>query len=176
LHVIRAVLALIAVAVVSCSLVVDPGALNEGCPSGTKLCEGECVDITPEVGCGQPGCLACFLPGATPLCSSTGQCVIGACNPNFDNCDNNSSNGCETDKRQSNEHCGMCGRRCVVDNGEPDCAFGVCAILSCNTGFADCDEDARNGCEADLRNDEATCGDCNTTCAAGQNCVSRACQ
>jgi len=157
------------VAIVSCSLAVDPGQLNEGCPSGTKLCGGECVDITPDVGCRREGCLACFLAGATPLCSATGECVIGACHTDFDNCDNDSSNGCETDKRSSNDHCGMCGRKCVVANAEPDCASGICAIRICNPGFADCDDDARNGCEASL-GDEDTCGACNVSCTAGQTC------
>lgn len=166
---IRAAVALFTVAVVSCSLVVDANSLNEGCPSTMKLCDGKCVEKSPDVGCGGPSCLPCFLRNATPLCSGAGECVIGACNPGFDSCDNDSGNGCETDKRQDNNHCGMCGRRCAPLNAEPDCANQTCDYLSCNPGFADCDEDGRNGCEASL-SDEATCGACNIACTPAQTC------
>jgi hypothetical protein len=79
------------------------------------------------------------------------------------------TDGCETDKRSDNENCGMCGRVCTPEHAEPDCANGVCSYLRCNTGFADCDEDRRNGCEADLSNDE-TCGSCDIQCTGTQTC------
>lgn len=166
---IRHGLALIAVAVVSCSLVVDADSLAEGCPSGTKLCDGQCVEPTPEVGCSRAGCLACFLNHASALCSATGECVIGACHSGWDNCDNSSANGCEVDKRQNVLHCGECDNRCNVPNAEPDCANGVCAVLRCDPGFGDCSASAP-GCETDLGRTQ-TCGACDVACSAGQACV-----
>jgi hypothetical protein len=168
LRVIRHGLALAAGAVVSCSLVVDTDSLAEGCPTGTKFCGGSCVEPTPEVGCARAGCLACFLNHATPLCSATGECVIGACHSGWDNCDGNSSNGCEVDKRQNVNHCGMCNNRCLVPNAVPDCANGVCAVLSCNPGWGDCT--GAPGCETDLSRNQ-TCGSCDTACPSGQSCV-----
>lgn len=166
---IRFGLALLAVGIGACSLAVDVDALGEGCPTGTKLCDGSCVPLTPEYGCARPTCLACFLPHATARCSATGECVIGACNGDWDNCDGDSSNGCEVDKSSSNAHCGRCNNACVVPNAEPDCARGVCAVLRCHPGWGDCSA-AAPGCETDLSR-EQTCGACDVACEAGQSCV-----
>ena len=37
---------------------------------------------------------------------------------------------------------------------------------SCGTGFADCDDDARNGCEVDLKSNPLHCGVCQNACSA----------
>jgi len=45
-------------------------------------------------------------------------------------------------------------------------AAGTPDAGGCPRGFADCDGDAANGCEADLGRDPAHCGACSTTCAS----------
>lgn len=66
------------------------------------------------------------------------------------------------------------GAECLTTHAIPTCNAGQCAIGSCRQGFADCDGEAANGCEADLTS-PATCGSCNTSCAAGQVCLNGAC-
>lgn len=56
-----------------------------------------------------------------------------------------------------------------------DCLSGVCESLSeptstCNYGFADCDADASNGCEANTLG-ASHCGGCGIACDEGQACV-----
>lgn len=57
-------------------------------------------------------------------------------------------------------HCGACGRACVSgDRGTPACRAGECAV-DCDPGFADCDGEPSNGCEASL-SAASNCGRCN---------------
>ncbi len=53
-----------------------------------------------------------------------------------------------------------------------ECSRGAC---SCKTGFDDCDDDARNGCESDLSTDYANCSVCGHGCLGGA-CVAGLCQ
>ena len=55
---------------------------------------------------------------------------------------------------------------CVFPNAAPTCApSGQCAMGACNSGFDDCNADARDGCETDLSKAE-TCGSCTKKCDA----------
>jgi hypothetical protein len=63
----------------------------------------------------------CSRANATATCS-TGTCQIAMCNDGYGNCDGNDANGCETDLRTSNMHCGMCGRSCR----DSCCSSGRC--------------------------------------------------
>jgi hypothetical protein len=82
-------------------------------------------------------------------------------------------------------NCGGCGHRCPgpaaprpgrPGGGSPACAAGQCTY-TCFPGFADCDGDSDNGCEANLTKSQQHCGTCATKCnvAAGQPCVSGQC-
>lgn len=51
---------------------------------------------------------------------------------------------------------------------------GACIIGSCEAGWADCDGNPTNGCEADLLN-ASTCGACATQCPTGTFCSSTGC-
>ena len=55
--------------------------------------------------------------------------------------------------------------RCSLAHATAACVSGSCSIASCEIGFADCDGDASNGCEADLSSD-TTCGSCAVHCGA----------
>lgn len=62
------------------------------------------------------------------------------------------------------QNCGACGRTCVIASAEASCVAGECALGACDTGFADCDGDVNNGCEAAV-----TCeagGACPTSCGS----------
>jgi hypothetical protein len=76
-------------------------------------------------------------------------------------------NGCEVDTRTTVTHCGACGRTCSLPNATAACAAGGCTVAACNTGFADCDGSAANGCEVDTRTSDSNCGVCARACTGG---------
>src|SRR6185436_4950199 len=47
--------------------------------------------------------------------------------------------------------------------GTASCVNSVCQI-ACNAGFANCDNNAGNGCEIELTSDPLHCGACPTVC------------
>jgi hypothetical protein len=58
----------------------------------------------------------------TASCSAAGTCQI-TCSAGFANCDAVAANGCETNVTTSHEHCGACGKACLVTQ---TCQAGVC--------------------------------------------------
>ena len=120
---------------------------------------------------------ACAADNATAACAS-GRCAVGACVEGFADCDANPSNGCEADVRSSDSNCGACGVVCALPNAMAACQGRACALRACREGFANCDGDASNGCEVDLRADPAHCGACGSACAAANGmpgCVAGRC-
>jgi hypothetical protein len=176
-HWLRTALILAGAGALACSLAVDTNPLNEGCPDGTKLCDGACVSTSDtETGCGRASCQPCALNHANPVCSPAGECIVGTCLGRYDNCDGESRNGCEVDTSSDIEHCGGCrAPACTVANALPDCASGTCAILRCVAGFANCDSNAETGCEVNAANDPAHCGACETSCLPSERCSSGRC-
>ncbi len=157
------------------------------CNAGFADCDGNpangCeVDIRTSVtNCGMCG-RACSFANATAACAM-GACVMGTCAAGFSDCDMSPANGCETDTRTSNAHCGACGRACVTgqmcSGTPPACATvcaapttmcaGRCVLLASDT--RDCGR-CGNVCPAPP-NAVATCaaGACEITCNAGfDNC------
>ena len=157
-------------AMAACSLVVDSRELRQGCAAGTKPCEvtpGElrCVSITkPEYGCARESCVPCTLPQSVEVCGGDGECAVGTCEPEFENCDRMSRNGCEVDLDSSYQNCGACGASCddalrdMPRTVSAQCSSGRCVVKECQDGFADCDGAASNGCEKPLP--ETACGRC----------------
>ncbi len=150
-----------------------------GCADGTCTV-GVCVagfgdcDLMPSNGCEVSvfGDLAhcgacgqrCAPPHATARCTA-GVCGVLACSPGFGDCDASPGNGCEIDTRADLLHCGGCGMRCAPAHGTGACVAGACGVAACDPGFGDCDGNASNGCEADLRTTAAHCGTCASRCA-----------
>ncbi len=138
------------------------------CDQGFGDCDGNptngCeVDVrVSTMHCGTCG-TTCPAPANGAATCSMGRCGV-ACADGYADCDGNAANGCEVDVRTDNTHCGACGRPCVIPNGTPGCADGVCRVGMCNEGFADCDGDAANGCETDVRTASANCGRCGNMC------------
>lgn len=85
-------------------------------------------------------------------------------------CDGNGS--CET-LLGTTEDCGGCGDVCANINASATCSSGHC-VLQCDEGFADCNGDARDGCEAELAVDSAHCGSCGRSCGDA-DCFQGAC-
>lgn len=138
------------------------------CNAGYTDCDGNtsngcevhtAVDLN---NCGTCGTVCVGAPNATPICTTEG-CGL-ACATGFRDCDGVASNGCEIDARTDEDNCGSCGFECSDTHGTSECVAGECSMPSCDLGFADCDGNTANGCEADLRT-LTTCGTCAGRCS-----------
>jgi hypothetical protein len=148
---------------------------GRACTAGANAATGcEAQLSTSTAHCG--GCGRACAGGA----NATGVCVAGACavtcSAGFADCDGDPANGCEVDARTSLAHCGACGAACARANAPAACAAGMCTINNCNTGFGNCDGNAANGCETNIRLDQANCGVCGRACTGGQVCANGVCQ
>lgn len=156
----------------------DDGCGYSNCADGRGNCagdpSGECANdlMTDVENCGRCG-NACSVAHGTPACVA-GKCVIDSCEAGWDNCntgdtDGGFMDGCEVNTQQSAENCGSCGNSCDVANGSGTCQDGSCAVVSCKSGFENCDTTAsgggfKNGCETNLTADANNCGGCGNAC------------
>lgn len=67
------------------------------------------------------------------------------------------------------DNCGECGVVCSDNNAISSCDAGVCVVDECVDGFANCDEDASNGCEVNEAAADA-CEACNDGVVVGGSC------
>jgi hypothetical protein len=145
------------------------GTCTPVCSSDFGNCDGNpangCeTDTTANVNhCGTCG-NGCNCPNGSANCNA-GVCACTTCNPGTGNCDGNSANGCET-LLTSLTDCGACGVPCSRANATPTCATGSCEIVSCNTGYGDCDALDPNGCETNTQTNLSHCGSCATACSS----------
>ncbi|MFO0608207.1 MAG: hypothetical protein U0324_33890 [Polyangiales bacterium] len=116
----------------------------------------------------------CNFPNAASTCVG-GACALGACNPGFGNCDGNAANGCETNLSGDIANCGACSNRCTAPNGTPSCSAGACGVAACNTGFANCNAMAADGCEVNTLTDQFNCGACGLRCNYNTGTASNTC-
>jgi hypothetical protein len=67
---------------------------------------------------------------------------------------------------------------CPVQNGSVFCGGNptTCRLGVCDPGFGNCNNEAADGCERDLRSDSSNCGFCGHSCPVGTSCVTAACQ
>ena len=122
---------------------------------------------------------ACPVPANATASCSQGVCGVGSCMYGWADCNKNINDGCETSVLTV-QNCGACGNTCAqVQNAVVACPNAVCAIASCNVGFADCDMKAFNGCEVPTTSDAKNCGGCGIVCADVKNmagaCVGSKC-
>jgi hypothetical protein len=90
------------------------------------------------------------------------------------------------------KNCGGCGRACPqasvctgggcncmmcnVPNAWAICPNGQCVLDKCYPGFADCNQMANDGCEANVGRDRNNCGQCGKVCPQNlPSCVSAQC-
>jgi hypothetical protein len=161
----------VALGTVACSLVVDTRPLEEGCPPQQKECFGLCFGLdSPEVGCGQPGCVACPSKHAIAGCLE-GKCVILACASGYLRC-TDSDPECSTPQWTPND-CQACSDVCRPDpvkHTSAECVPEFGCKTDCETGFGNCDGQSENGCEADLNSSPGNCGACGNSCEPGEKC------
>ena len=135
------------------------GACGTACLPGDSCTAGTCVSpMTPtctdgikngqetDVDCGGPQCPACQTGKA---CLVNGDCVSNACMANV---------------------CQPVACTCMLPNATSKCnAANMCVITVCNSGWADCDGNANDGCETNVTNDPRNCGGCGVVCPNEQN-------
>ncbi|HWA71689.1 MAG TPA: hypothetical protein VG937_05135 [Polyangiaceae bacterium] len=111
----------------------------------------ETVFATDSENCGACG-VACAQLNAQNVCQA-GACVP-TCTNGFLSCDQNPSNGCETDARTNKQHCGSCDGVCQDNHTSSNVCQGGACVPICQTGYSDCDSSRENGCETA----SASCG------------------
>jgi hypothetical protein len=141
--------------------------LYTGCTAGY----GDCNKNVPNTS----GCETNLAMAGLIVCG-------GACYPNTTCCTNADCGTLPSPQLCYQAGSGMCsgaGGSCSfsLKAGSKVCAGNVCCMpingtcnvnctLSCSAGFADCDGDPSNGCEANLNTDLANCGACGRGCSA----------
>ncbi len=157
----------------SCNNVCAPGEQCQGgicgvfCPLGKANCDGDAlngceVDLGTVADCAFCGD-ACQLSQASSDCQA-GACVVVACSPGYDDCDNVDANGCEVPLDTSASDCGACGQACPFGpNSTAVCSGGVCDLV-CAGGYENCNGDPTDGCEQGTLTDPSHCGGCNLVC------------
>ena len=100
-------------------------------------------------------------------CGSSSDLVVinFGCPPGYLNCNGMSIDGCEVNTNTSASNCGACGNVCVFPNAVAGCSGGNCVIVSCNTGYSNCDGNNANGCEINTNTSVTNCGACGNVCA-----------
>jgi hypothetical protein len=146
------------------------------CVTGFHQCGNACDDDTSANSCGS-SCSPCTVVNGTPACSS-GACEIATCNLGFQNCSGVYSDGCNINTTNNVNNCGACNKACNLANATPVCSGSACAISSCNSGFADCNSVASDGCEVNTTNSVNNCGACMKACSlpnATPECLNSSC-
>jgi hypothetical protein len=146
------------------------------CGPGKKYCFGDCVSYTdPVYGCEADTCTPCSVARASGTCAG-GKCAVLACNKGYADCNQDPTDGCETDLSEAT-HCGSCNAVCGAS--APLCAPNGTGF-SCTSG---CSGQAPTLCGTqcvDLATSRTHCGACNNTCGAVGNaqvtCSASSCQ
>jgi hypothetical protein len=63
-----------------------------------------------------------------------------------------------------------------VPHGLGSCEAGHMTVLSCDSGYGDCDGAGSNGCESNLKKDVENCGSCGNACTMVENCLLGVCE
>ncbi|MEY4582487.1 MAG: hypothetical protein RL701_7190, partial [Pseudomonadota bacterium] len=139
-------------------------------PAPQNGCE---TDLRLPTSCGRCGNNCTALVDVAQVNCVDGSCRDLVCKGGKGDCDNDAANGCEA-ALQTTSNCGACNRPCAPTHAAGDCSSGTCGHGACDPGFADCDNNPANGCEADLKA-PSTCGACGVVCPEGAPCINGKC-
>lgn len=183
----------------ACDALCDPTPLNmvnatcdagncvyDTCAQGFDDCDSDLItngceiNLTSDINnCGACDTTCTVQAFSTDVDCADSACVITQCEDGRLDCDTTYANGCERGENQLST-CGGCDLNCIntISNVEIDdmlCvettpSVRICDYGQCGEGFSDCDSDRQNGCERATFYNEASCGDCSTTCDTDQHC------
>lgn len=146
-----------------------------GCNSGFANCNGLAADgceyAVTGFGTDKNNCGSCGFKCSVGFVCQGGGCVLDTCPAGKSDCNGTASDGCEYDNAGFSTdvaNCGGCGLVCAPANASGVCIAGNCGIGTCNSGFADCNQQASDGCEygtAGFGTDKKNCGGCGLECA-----------
>ncbi|HYP99386.1 MAG TPA: hypothetical protein VER96_12015 [Polyangiaceae bacterium] len=180
-----------------CGGVCMPCALKQHCNSASDCIEGDCIDGTcqaascndgnqsdneTDIDCGGGACKTCPVGGK---CTMETDCQSGVCDGetcSAPTCGDRVQNGSESDIDCGGSDCPKCvdGQKCLIPS---DCVGAVCnnlrCALTCVGNTANCDGNAMNACETNVKTDVDHCGDCDTACSldkANPKCVGGECK
>jgi hypothetical protein len=147
------------------------GACGLVCDGGWGDCDGLAANgCEVELAGSGAHCGACGNACTAGRTCQSGACSASVCVAGLASCDGLEANGCEAQLASDAANCGACGNACSFAHAAPECTAGACGFSVCDDGYADCDADPSNGCEAPL-NTARDCGGCGSACAAGAACV-----
>ena len=148
--------------------------------SRTNGCE---TSTNTTANCGACG-RACSTTNVATASCTNGLCT-STCTGGSGNCTRpaapNPDDGCETNINTNVDNCGACGRACSATNvATRSCNGGLCNSTCSSASFGNCTQPAAptadNGCETNLTNDSAHCGNCATSCSVpSQTCAGSMC-
>lgn len=159
------------------------------CDNGFGNCNANAADgceadlAKDSNNCGVCGAACINTQNATLVTCDTGKCTILSCAgnpptgsaPQWADCDGLYNNGCEIDLRSSLANCGVCNSRCVdKPHAKASCKLSICQ-QTCDPGWSDCDNNAKNGCEVNTASDREHCGSCTTRCDFLEECGNGTC-
>jgi hypothetical protein len=161
--------------------------LSAGCDDGACeiICAADYSDCNGDLGDGcearlgtETACTACgddctMLPHVASATCGAGGCQDLVCEDGWADCDGVPGNGCERSVRTLDD-CGACDQVCAPDRGTGDCSSGTCEVVTCDSGFADCNDDGSDGCESSLAA-PGSCGSCDNQCGDGATCENGEC-
>jgi hypothetical protein len=129
-----------------CSEVVPPAPVDA--TPAADVVDGAVLDADASDGSPPDGSPSFCVSDA--VCESGRRCCASRC----------------VDPMSNAAHCGACGVSCAAgDHAAAACEGGVCRAR-CDVGYADCDGDRSNGCEAELATSGQHCGRCGNDCGA----------
>ncbi|MBN2496077.1 MAG: lamin tail domain-containing protein [Deltaproteobacteria bacterium] len=155
---------------------ITPAAIDDDCDGEDDDCDTEYdedADLTAPEHCGSCDNDCTALPNVDQVdCEESGgnwSCVVLSCQGDFGDC--TADPGCET-ALHTDTDCSVCDDDCTAlpnasrSTCEEDAGSWSCTLV-CDDLFEDCDSDG----VCDSLTSVAHCGDCQTSCADGQNCV-----
>jgi hypothetical protein len=133
-------------------------------PTDAGVPDGGADPQTDPNNCGTCG-HKCVVANGTAGCQG-GFCTVAACNPGFQDCNNNPDDGCEKNLTNDPDNCGACSVECSnVNMLTRTCQGGECNG-TCATGYADCNNNKQtDGCESELATDPNNCSVCGMSCS-----------
>lgn len=165
---------------ISCEAGTDCGGFQPCGACNDAVCNDRLDSVVNCGGCG----IACTVSNGTPTCEDVGggdfECGVQSCSSGggevWNDCDDTYQNGCEVNTQSSKFRCGGClasdanpgsGEDCtdIESNASmrvtaTQCSAGGCRIVSCATGYADCNGIFSDGCEVNTVTNGNHCGGC----------------